>query len=66
MLTSVFELLADARTQITSTNSAIDAQRDFWVADTELNFVVYGGSLTSVSGTGSAVNVIPAATLRAH
>jgi outer membrane protein TolC len=66
MLTSVFELLADARTQITSTNSAIDAQRDFWVADTELNFVVYGGSLTSVSGTGSVVNVIPAATLRAH
>jgi outer membrane protein TolC len=66
MLTSVFELLADARTQISSTNSAIDAQRDFWVADTELNFVVYGGSLTSVSGTGSAVNVMPAATLRAH
>ena len=40
MLTSVFELLTDARPQIASTNSAIDAQRDFWVTDTELNFVV--------------------------
>lgn len=66
MLTSVFELLADARTQIASTNSAIDAQRDFWVSDTELNFVVYGGSLTSLPGMGPAVNVVPAATLRAH
>jgi len=66
MLTSVFELLTDARTQIASTNSAIDAQRDFWVTDTELNFVVYGGSLTSVMSTGSVVNVMPAAPLRAH
>lgn len=66
MLTSVFELLTDARTQIASTNSAIDAQRDFWVTDTELNFVMYGGSLTSVMSTGSVVNVMPAAPLRAH
>ncbi|WP_315631123.1 hypothetical protein, partial [Escherichia coli] len=32
MLIGVFELLADAREQITSVSQAIDAQRDFWLA----------------------------------
>jgi outer membrane protein TolC len=45
MLVSVFELLADARAQIASINAAIDAQRDFWIADSELNFAMNGGSL---------------------
>ena len=45
MLVSVFELLTDARAQITSINAAIEAQRDFWIADTELNFAMHGGSL---------------------
>lgn len=47
MLISVFELLADARSQIASVNAAIEAQRDFWIADTELNFVMHGGSLSA-------------------
>jgi outer membrane protein TolC len=38
MLVSVFELLADARDRIASVVSAIDAQRDFWIADAELSF----------------------------
>ena len=42
MLISVFELLADAREQITSVNTAIDAQRDFWLADTALSAAVDG------------------------
>jgi outer membrane protein TolC len=46
MLVSVFELLTDARAQIASINAAIDAQRDFWIADTELNFARHGGSLS--------------------
>lgn len=57
MLSSVFELLADARSQITSINAAIEAQRDFWVADAELQFVIHGGSfaITSLAGTAAPV-----------
>ena len=33
MLIGVFELLADAREQIASVNAAIEAQRDFWLAE---------------------------------
>ena len=42
MLTSVFELLADAREQVLAVNSAIKAQRDFWVADTDLRMALTG------------------------
>jgi outer membrane protein TolC len=42
MLASVFELLADARGQIASVNAAIEAQRDFWLADTDLQAAVNG------------------------
>lgn len=48
MLASVFELLADSRDQITSVNGAIEAQRDFWIAETELQ--------TAVNGSGGAVS----------
>jgi outer membrane protein TolC len=36
MLASVFELLADSREQLASVNAAIDTQRDFWIAETQL------------------------------
>ncbi|MBI3898931.1 MAG: TolC family protein [Gammaproteobacteria bacterium] len=36
MLISVFELLADAREQVAAVNRYLDAQRDFWIADTDL------------------------------
>lgn len=42
MLASVFELLADARGQIASVNAAIEAQCDFWLADTDLQAAVNG------------------------
>ena len=66
MLSSVFELLADARAQITSINLAIDAQRDFWIAESELNFVVNGGSLTSSLTSVPAGNATPTGAQRAH
>lgn len=44
MLASVFELLADARSQIASMSAAIDAQRDFWIVDSDLQFALHGGS----------------------
>lgn len=42
MLASVFELLADSREQANSVNTAIEAQRDFWVADTRLQGAISG------------------------
>lgn len=42
MLISVFELLADAREQVTSVRQAIVAQRDFWAADAALRAALIG------------------------
>jgi len=44
MLMSVFELLADARQQITAVSTSIDTQRDFWLAETNLNLALTGKS----------------------
>lgn len=49
MLSSVFELLIDAQAQIRSVISAIDAQRDFWIADTDLQFVTIADTGTSAA-----------------
>ena len=46
MLISVFELLADAREQVTSVNAYIDALRNFWLAETNLQNAL-GGRLPS-------------------
>jgi outer membrane protein TolC len=43
MLASVFELLADSREQLTSVNTAIETQRDFWIAETRLQAAINGG-----------------------
>jgi outer membrane protein TolC len=53
MLMSVFELLADARQQVAAVSGAIDAQRDFWLAETALNLALTGkspGNLSALSG----------------
>jgi outer membrane protein TolC len=42
MLASVFELLVDAREQIASVQASIDAQRDFWIAETALQAAIHG------------------------
>jgi outer membrane protein TolC len=47
MLIGVFELLADARTQIASVHDAIQAERDFWLADTDLQMALVGGTASS-------------------
>ncbi len=43
-LMSVFELLADARQQIAAVSASIDAQRDFWLAEANLNLALTGKS----------------------
>jgi outer membrane protein TolC len=47
MLIGVFELLADARLQIASVKNAIDAQRDFWLAEAELDRALVGKPMPS-------------------
>ncbi len=42
MLIGVFELLADARSQIISVSGAIEAQRDFWLAQADLEMAMIG------------------------
>jgi len=56
MLMSVFELLADARAQITGVNAAIEAQRDYWIAETDLQAALSGtgGSTVSLASASSA------------
>ena len=50
MLIGVFELLADARSQIASVNAAIDAQRVFWLAQADLDMALIGKpSMSAVS-----------------
>ena len=49
MLIGVFELLADAREQIGSVVQAIDAQRDFWLADAALQAALIGKPSGGVS-----------------
>ena len=42
MLASPFELLADAREQAAAVHAAIDALREFWLADTDLRAALGG------------------------
>jgi outer membrane protein TolC len=44
MLVGVFELLADAREQVAAVTAAIEAQRDFWIAETTLRTALTGAS----------------------
>jgi len=44
MLVSVFELLADARAQVGSVNSYIEALREFWLSDSDLQLSMIGGT----------------------
>lgn len=54
MLIGVFDLLADARAQISSVNAAIEAQRDFWIAETDLQAAINGSGGTVAELRGSA------------
>jgi outer membrane protein TolC len=62
MLMSVFELLADARAQVNGVNTAIQAQRDFWIAETELQAAINGsGGSTVAPVSASSASAEPAA-----
>lgn len=61
MLISVFELLADSREQISGVTAYVEALRDFWVAETNLQTALTGRSPGSASAAPpSAAAAAPA------
>jgi hypothetical protein len=55
MLKSVWDLLGEVSNQSQAVVGAIDAQRDFWIAETDLQWVLQGGapdSFVSLGGSG--------------
>ena len=66
MLASVFELLAEARAQSTAVIGAIEAQRDFWLADAALRAALAGAPGPALSRAGSIAAAAPAAAAGGH
>jgi hypothetical protein len=63
MLKSVWDLLDEVRNQAAAEVDAIDAQRDFWLADADLQWTLQGGaptSLVSLSGGSAGASGTPA------
>ncbi|MCJ0762343.1 TolC family protein [Variovorax terrae] len=57
MLASVWALLADTRQNVLAVNSALEAQRDFWLADTDLQTTLSGtspGALPALASSAAA------------
>lgn len=62
MLGSVFDLLADTRAHVLAVNASLEAQRDFWLADTDLHITLTGTSpagLSALQGTSAAIESTP-------
>ena len=66
MLIGVFELLADAREQVGSVIQAIDAQRDFWLADAALQSTLMGQPMRSMSMDAGNPSMSPASVERSR
>ena len=63
MLASVFELLADSKDQISSVTGAVEALRDYWVAETNLQSAITGrspGSAPAMGPSTAAASAQPA------
>lgn len=54
MLASVWDLLGDVRMNIAAVNASIEAQRDFWIADTDLQLVLTGTSPGGLAALSAA------------
>lgn len=59
MQIGVFELLADSREQVASVSRAIEALRDFWLAESDLQMALSGTSPGALSGAAASA-AIPA------
>jgi hypothetical protein len=62
MLKSVWDLLGEVSSQATAEVDAIEAQRDFWLAEADLQWTLQGGSPTNfvMPGGGGAESAAPA------
>jgi outer membrane protein, multidrug efflux system len=65
MLASVWDLLGEARNHIAAVNNAIAAQRDFWIADTDLRTALTGTSPGALAAMGAG-GTTPAAPSGGH
>jgi outer membrane protein TolC len=54
MQIDVFALLIEARQRIAATNAAIEAERDFWLAETNLGAAVLGGTTAASPETNAS------------
>ncbi len=54
MLASVWDLLSDARQNIAAVNASMEAQRDFWLADADLQLTLTGTSPGGLSALQAA------------
>ena len=66
MLMSVFELLAESRQQVGAVIAAIEAQRDFWIADNTLQFAIHGKSPGAIAAPGGSLRATAAAAEAGH
>lgn len=54
MLTSLFDVLADSRTQTLAHHASLQAQRDFWLAHADLQALLAGAPLNAVGSDAAA------------
>jgi outer membrane protein TolC len=59
MQIDVFAVLLEARQRISATVSAIEAQRDFWLASTDLLTSVVGGGVAGRGGSRTTAAAAP-------
>ncbi|QOZ26811.1 TolC family protein [Bradyrhizobium sp. CCBAU 51753] len=55
MQVDVFALLTEARQRLASLRAAIDAKRDFWLAQSDLQTAINGGAAATAPSTPSAI-----------
>jgi hypothetical protein len=53
MFISVFELIADARNQISAVTGYVNATRDFWLAKSQLDLVMLGVPASVAENSGA-------------
>lgn len=60
MITNTFELLADTRAKINTLVMSVNAKREFWLAEADLNAAIYGPGFSGGGGGESAPAVVDA------
>jgi outer membrane protein TolC len=56
--TDVFVLVQDARTRILAQVAALNARREFWIADTDLRAAIIGGGIAGRAYGASAAAIV--------